>query len=108
MAEPAEPVAAVSVQTTCDRLFVQGEPRLWSRATTLVVEESNGDEVDEGEVDTVTEQLAKVAAASEDTIRPHVEQMHAAVADLDNLDTGDYKNAATEVANQCAEYVAVN
>jgi len=106
--EAAKPTPTVSVQTSCDRLFTQGDPRLWSRATTLVAEQSNGGSVDSAEVETVHDELAKIAASSRPVLRPHVEAMADTVGDLENADTSAYKTAATEVANQCTPYVALD
>jgi hypothetical protein len=101
------PTPTVSVQTSCDRLFVQGDPRLWSRATTLVAKQSQGQTVDAAEVETVHDELSKIAGSSAPELRPHIETMAETVGDLENADTSAYKTAATEVANQCTPYVAM-
>lgn len=101
-----EPVATVSLQTSCDRLFLQGDPRLWSRATALVAAQSQGQSVDDAEVQTVRDELAKIAESSAAELRPHVEAMAMTVGNLENADTSGYKTAATEVANVCTPYAA--
>lgn len=106
--QAAKPRPTVSIQTTCDRMFTQGDPRLWSRATSLVAAESNGEQVDSAEVDTVRAELAKIAAVSKPVIRPHIAAMVDTVAHLDSADTSTYKTEATEVANQCTPYVALD
>lgn len=104
----APKIAKVSIQTTCDRMFTQGDPRLWSRATVLVAAQSNGESVDQSEVGAVKDDLDKIGASSKPALRPHIATMSKTVAHLDSADTSDYKTAATEVANQCAAYVATN
>lgn len=104
----ASPKPTVSLQTTCDRLFTQGDPRLWSRATSLVAAQSQGENVDESEVQKVHDDLTTIAGTSESSIRPHIETMADTVAHLDSADTSTYKTAATEVANQCTPYVALD
>jgi hypothetical protein len=101
------PTPTVSVQTSCDRLFVQGHPRLWFHASDLVAKQSQGQTVDAAEVETVYDELAKIAGSSAPELRPHIETMAETVGDLENADTSAYKTAATEVANQCTAYVAL-
>lgn len=105
------PTPVVSLQTTCDTLFLQGEPRLWTRATDLVARQSNGGTWDTEEAATVTARLEPIAASSEAEVRPFVEQMAEATGALARsavADVAAYRTAATEVANVCTPYVALD
>lgn len=108
---PTPSPVAVSLQTTCDMLFLQGEPRLWTRATDLVAQQSNEGTWDTDEAVTVTARLEPIAASSDAEIKPFVEQMAEATAALARSAVGDvatYRTAATEVANICTPYVALD
>jgi len=105
-AAPTPKPVAVSLQTTCDRLFSQGDPRLWSRATALVAEESQGHLVDRSEIEAVKSELETIAETSRPEVQQHVTAMADTVGDLAHADTSAYKTAATEVANACTPYVA--
>lgn len=97
--ETAEAARTVSVQTTCDLLFVDDEPRLWSQAVDVVAATAG-----HNPAAAVADQLEQVAASSGADLRPFIEDMAAGVRG--DLDSAAFKTAAREVANTCTPYVA--
>ena len=86
----------VSTQTTCDELFLDGKPRLWSQAVAAVA-------AGEAAMDLVV-RLDAVAEASGSELKPHVEAMASTVKG-DASDAAAFKTAAREVTDICAPYV---
>jgi hypothetical protein len=96
--DPPPTPEPVSVQTTCDLLFVDDDPRLWSQAVAAMTDRSANI--------AAAEQLHDAAAASEGELKPHIEAMADAAENPAAADVGDFKTAAREVANVCTPYVA--
>src|SRR5213596_2554881 len=67
---PTSAAATVSVQTTCDLLFIDADPRLWSQAVTLVKKAQAGQAWDSGESGEVARRLTEVAESSREDLRP--------------------------------------
>lgn len=107
-----KPTAAptVSTQTTCDLLFTDDQPRLWSQAVSLIAEAQNGTGWAAGESEAVADQLNEAAESSGADLRPHIEAMAKAASTEpgQSIDAGAFKTAAREVANVCTQYVATN
>lgn len=95
--EPEPDIAIVSFQTTCDEMFLDGDPRLWSRAVTAVADRAADTEL--------ADRLTEVSETSKPALRPHIQQMAESVGEP-TPDTSVFKTAAREVANVCAPYVA--
>jgi hypothetical protein len=104
-----EPVVLVSVQTSCDELFLAGQPSLWHRAVTIMQRYDTQDAQDA--MYPVAGELDEVASHTRPGLAPHVEDMAGmlrSLADGETVDLGDFKTSAREVANQCTQYVAAD
>jgi hypothetical protein len=103
--------AVVSVQTTCDMLFLQGKPPLWNRAVDTVATYSNNDLSAVDDAAPIASELEQVGESAEPKLQPHVAGMAETLRSISEGTVSDFtsfRTAGTEVANICAPYVAMD